>query len=194
MSGSHWILTANIKYDGAGLVDTVCVYDSLPRKSIHHNVVKQVCSFFKPPLRFKAIKFDIMNVELQPNGSDCGLFALACATELAYGHDPVFCSWNVKLMRPHLIKCFENGTLDRFPTVKRRRVGVGKRVHHTIEVTIYCTCRMPNDVTRAMIECGRCLVWYHKDCMSLDPNKSYTEEDWVCTDCEETLKLAGKTN
>ena len=133
-----------------------------------------------------------MNIELQPNSDDCGIFPLACATELACGHDPVLCSWNVELMRSHLIKSLENGTLDSFPTVKRRRVGLGKRVHRMIEISIYCTCRLPSDVARPMIECGRCFVQYHKDCMSLDQNKSYAEEDWICTDCEETLKLANK--
>ena len=33
------------------------------------------------------IKFDLVNVQSQPNGSDCGLFAIAFATELIHGND-----------------------------------------------------------------------------------------------------------
>ena len=32
-----------------------------------------------------------MNVVAQPNSYDCGVYALACATELAHGFDPVVC-------------------------------------------------------------------------------------------------------
>ena len=192
VSGSHWIVASNIAYDGGRQVDTVCIYDSLPRKSVHHSIAKQICSFFKLPIGCNSIKFDVLNVELQTNHNDCGVFTVACATEIAHGHDPVLCSWNVELMRPHLIKCLEKGTLDRFPTTKRRRVGLGKRIHRTIEINVYCTCRMPNDKSRPMIACDRCLVYYHMDCMSLDPNESYDKEQWVCDHCEETLKLVGK--
>ena len=59
-----------------------CVYDSLPRKSVNHDLAKQICSFFKLPLRCKTVKLDVMNIELQPYSDDCGIFALACATEL----------------------------------------------------------------------------------------------------------------
>ena len=81
----------------------MCIYDSLPRRNVHHSIVKQICSFFKPPLRCESVKFDVMNTEKQPNGFDCGVFALACATELAFGCDPVLREWDVKNMRPHLI-------------------------------------------------------------------------------------------
>ena len=74
-SGSHWILTSNITNDGGHLVDTVGMYDSLPRKSVNHNLAKQICSFYKLPLRCKTMKFDIMNIQLQPNSDDCSIFA-----------------------------------------------------------------------------------------------------------------------
>ena len=57
----------------------------------------------------------------KPNLNDCGLFALACATELVHGCDPVLCSFNNASMRPHLMACLEAGHISRFPCTKRRR-------------------------------------------------------------------------
>ena len=88
-----------------------------------------------------------MNIQKQPNGSDCGIFALACATELACGRDPILCEWDVKNMRPYLI---ENGCMARYTA---RRIGLGKRIHKTVEIEIHYVCRLPNDIKRPMIQC-----------------------------------------
>lgn len=41
-----------------------------------------------------------MNIQRQPNNSDCGVFALACATELVHNKDPV----DVSKMKQHIIE------------------------------------------------------------------------------------------
>lgn len=41
----------------------------------------------------KAIHFDLVNVETQPNTYDCVVYAIANATELAYSLDPALCLW-----------------------------------------------------------------------------------------------------
>ena len=56
-----------------------------------------------------------MNVVAQQNADDCGVHAIAYATELAHGTDPVLCSWDFENMRPHLIQCLESGVIARFP-------------------------------------------------------------------------------
>ena len=131
LSVNHWIIVSNVSKEGGFYIDRVCIYDSLPRRNVHHSIVKQICYFFKPPLRCET-KFD---------GFDCGVFALACATELAFGCDPVLCEWDVKNMRHHLIECLENGSIAQFPTnnpEKPRHIGLGKRILNTVPVNIYC--------------------------------------------------------
>ena len=68
---------------------------------IHSEIVKSVCSFYKCP--FDVLPLDIMNVVAQPNEDDCGVHAIAYATELAHGADPVLCNWDFENMRPYLI-------------------------------------------------------------------------------------------
>ena len=85
-----------------------------------------------------------------------------------HGFDPVVSEFDAKKMRPHLIECLENKFTTHFPIAKKRRVSFGSRVRKTVEVKIYCVCRVPNDPARETIQCIHCQMWFHKDCMSLD--------------------------
>ena len=78
VSNSHWITISNI---GCGS-DSVNVFDSA-YAFIDMDGKKQVCSLMKPS--GDILIMDFVNIQHQGNGSDCGLFALACATDLVYG-------------------------------------------------------------------------------------------------------------
>ena len=114
------------------------------------------------------LRFDVMNVQAQPNGYDCGVYAIANATELAYGCDPVVCVWKSEDMRSHLLDSLQSGKVTRFPRVREQRIMLGTRVRKTVTGKVLCICRMINDKTRPMIECEHCLQWYHKNCMGLE--------------------------
>ena len=90
---------------------------------------KMTCSFFK--CSSEAVHFDIINVETQPNSHDCGVFAVPMATKLALGGDPAVCRWDTNIMR-HLKVCLEEGAMNNFPTLGRRRVALGSRVRRTV--------------------------------------------------------------
>ena len=51
---------------------------------------------------------------------------------------------------------------------------------------------MPNDKSRAMIACDKCTNWFHEDCMGLNDNKSYKDEEWVCQECKDLLEILKK--
>ena len=56
---------------------------------------------------------------------------------------------------------------------------------------VFCTCRMPNNVSRAMILCDCCKQYFYMNCMELDCDKFFTNEDWSCSPCLSMLtKLA----
>lgn len=60
------------------------------------------------------LKFPI--VQKQPNGNDCGLFAIAFAVSLVYNYiKPEKVKYNQNLMRSHLIKIFECNVIEHFP-------------------------------------------------------------------------------
>jgi len=51
----------------------------------------------------------------QTGASDCGLFAIAYATTLAFKADSSQTRYNQKLMREHLLDCFAAKTMKPFP-------------------------------------------------------------------------------
>lgn len=91
--------------------NSVRIYDS-GFERISMATKKAVCSFMKP--QADAIHFDLVNVHPQPNSSDCGLFAIAFATELVHGCDPALCQFDVADLRQHLFQCLERGNLSHF--------------------------------------------------------------------------------
>ena len=69
-----------------------------------------------------------------------GILAIASATELAHGYDPVLCSWDTsRVMRDPLLSCLENDHITRFPTTRRQRV--------------YLLLQVPLNWHTAMIQC-----------------------------------------
>lgn len=58
----------------------------------------------------------VLPVQQQSNGSDCGVFAAAFATCLAYGIHPETVQFDVPKMRNHLYQSLKSGVLKMFPT------------------------------------------------------------------------------
>ena len=112
---------------------------------IRSDIIKSICSFYKCP--FDVLRLDIMNVVAQQNADDCRVHAIAYATELAHGADPVLCSWDFENMPPHLIQCLESGVLTRFPKVGERKIILATRVLKSETVNILCSFRTVNDNT-----------------------------------------------
>ena len=58
---------------------------------------------------------NIVPVQQQSNGSECGVFAIAFATSLVHTLDPKVPQFNVPQMRPHLYACLKAGLITPFP-------------------------------------------------------------------------------
>ena len=64
----------------------------------------------------------------QTNGVDYGIHAIAFATALVHGRDPVHSHFDNTCLRDHLLSGLERGHVDRFPeTPRQRRVGFGRK-------------------------------------------------------------------
>ena len=106
VGGCHWITSTNIDAQGGNLSyspNTVRVYDSMMNLEVSLATQLDICHFLKPEA--DRIIFDVMNVDQQQNAHDCGLYSIAFATELAYGHDPVLPKFKAGEMRSHLLHC-----------------------------------------------------------------------------------------
>ena len=101
----HWILATTINCD-----DVVLIYDSVfrnvdePTKSVLYNV-------FPSSTRVKVSG----KAQKQTGGNDCGVFALAFATSLAFGMDPASQIYEQDRMRLHLANCFKVNKFSQFP-------------------------------------------------------------------------------
>lgn len=64
------------------------------------------------------LKVTILQSQEQQGGQDCGLFAAAYATEIAFGNkDPNFCMFDQPTMRSHLVSCLEAKKMSPFPKI-----------------------------------------------------------------------------
>ena len=84
---------------------------------------KQLKSRYECLAKDGCLEVYFINCDQQPNMNDCGLYAIANATEfLSEGGNPI-CMYDNTRMRQHLIDCLEKGVLSPFPkSMKRRRI------------------------------------------------------------------------
>lgn len=185
VTGNHWITVSNINVQNVAVFDEAFVYDSMLPSRLDSHTRKQICSLAKPSC--KTLTFNIVNIMAQINSYDCGLHAIANATELIYGRDPAKCLWDTERMRSHLLACLECGLMEGFPTTRQRRIPFGRRVKTSFTEDVHCVCRMPyfdqDPDCPPMIECSSCSVWFHGQCLDVDV-KEYESKTWMCKECE----------
>ena len=96
---NHWIVASSV-----GLSNEVAIYDSLYSKVDH----KTECLIRE---RFPSFKVKMAACQKQYGGTDCGLFAIANATAIAFSAPIQFTQHN---MRAHLLSCFKNNSIVPF--------------------------------------------------------------------------------
>ena len=170
---NHWIVATNINCTST----TVNIYDSA-YSAISHDTKLQIVSMIRPSTN--ELTYRNVNFQRQTNNSDCGVFAIAVATELVLGRDPVLCYWKIQDMRQHLIRCLENKELSSFPG-KTRRIPPGSKTKLIVTEKVYCICRMINDPSLPMIKCDKCHNWYHLNCLNVD--ECDCAKKWFCINC-----------
>ena len=80
------------------------------------------------------INLRMFNNIMQNGTSDCGLYAIAFATAVAFGDDPGSCLFHTQEMRRHLYHCLEAGKLEPFP--HKSRLGGGVKNEDNFDVAI----------------------------------------------------------
>ncbi len=84
-------------------------------EDINPTVHLHVGSIYANLARQGSLSVDICHVERQEGSNDCGLYAIAYATDLANGRDPSRLSYSQAEMRKHLIECLESEAIAPFP-------------------------------------------------------------------------------
>ena len=163
----HWIVVSTIGCD-----KEVNVYDSL-YPSINDNTKTVIAR-----LLFTNIKINMIDVAKQKGSTECGLYAVAILTHLAFENDPTSVTFDQAALRPHLIQCLENGLINCFP-VQQNRIRSNKVSAHLI-CNVYSNCRLPEHYDSSMIECDNCHEWYHHRCIDVS---TVVSDKWDCPDC-----------
>jgi len=83
-------------------------------------------------------KLVIASLFLKPKvTADCGLFAMAFATALAYGEQPGHFPFNQSKVRQHQLKSLQDGEITPLPLKKNRRNGRRVKTWNTIQIRLY---------------------------------------------------------
>ena len=170
----HWIglSTLSCKENEIEVYDTLQNFPSLETQTI-------ICRYMKSKASSVTIK--LANLAAQKGSSDCGLYAIAILTTLAFGNDPTKIVYHQDEMRPHLKQCFESGTITEFPILQRRS-RIRERIVSVIDCPVYCICRLPEGSHEdTMIQCDKCEQWYHSKCVKV--NCEIGNRKWFCPHC-----------
>ena len=102
--GNHWIVASNLRSSNC----EIQIFDSL-HTSVHKDTQMNL---FETNGK---VNLKMAEMSKQEGTQDCGVFAIAAATAIAFGVNPVQLQHNN--MRERLLKCFEDGAMTLFPTV-----------------------------------------------------------------------------
>jgi hypothetical protein len=114
-TGGHWVCCTEISTKPNS--GTVRVLDSLYNRPSSH-VVEHSCCL----LRHSGCTMTFLNekVQKQIGVGECGLFALAFATDLCYGLDPANQHYDQTTVCQHYVRCLESKAMVSFPKTTKR--------------------------------------------------------------------------
>ena len=193
----HWILVSMGFFDP---LTTVFVLDSMDttgkNKSITPEVLDGIAQILKTPE--ESFSVTSYGCQQQPDGYNCGVFAIALATSLLFNENISEIEFDVAKMRPHLQECFKEKKLTPFPKLqsnvqyktRSQRQMRSSNSKEIIKCQVYCVCRMPYHEGRrakkgkATVECSKCKKWFHKDCEKIPRNATMSVKTrWLCSQC-----------
>lgn len=174
----HWLVISTI---GVKHPAEVFVYDSV-YSTASSSLQMQIASLVHT--QHSHVVLNYKDVQRQSKGNDCGLFAIAFATSLVNGLQPEEYVFDQKMMRSHLLQCFEKKSVTAFPVRKSRRKTAKARVRGTQQFDVHCLCRMPAVTSAEWIQCSTCEEWFHQSCVTVPKECLQKEIVWYCSGCK----------
>ena len=107
--GNHWVCLSSIGCSSGH----INLYDSFFHDVVCDDIEEQARSLLGQEFR----GINVVPIQQQLNGSDCGVFAIAFATSLVFMQDPLSIQFDIPKMRPHLSRCLRSSRMEPFPTV-----------------------------------------------------------------------------
>ncbi|EDO41537.1 predicted protein [Nematostella vectensis] len=107
---SHWVCASSVGCE-PGMVN---IYDSLYNNVIADEIESQIICLMGPNV-YPGLQ--VVPVQQQQNGSDCGVFAAAFATSILHYIPPETVQFDLSKMRKHLFECLKAGIMEPFPVI-----------------------------------------------------------------------------
>ena len=133
-------------------------------------------------------------MQQQLNGFDCGVYAIAYTTDIAFDRHPASLSHDRQEMRKHLLLWLQRGDLEPFPN-SSKRTKRGKSITHRVQ--FYCHCRVPFcnsdlDVDKGLFiaTCAACNELFHKICERINALVFKDEgkvKKWTFRNCQKVF-------
>ncbi|XP_062501518.1 uncharacterized protein LOC134178647 [Corticium candelabrum] len=170
---NYWLTTSS---DEEG---NVHIYDSLARYKLSGQLKQQIASIYRTDQT--EMKVSVEAVQQQKGPSDCGLFAVALAFDIAAGVDPQNINYIQAEMREHLLSCLCKGNITPFPRYFGKTASVRKCKPSVVRFRVYCICRQTECFGQQMVQCDNCQEWYHFKCVAYNKHG----EIFYCPNCRE---------
>ena len=183
VGGNHWICTAALCEDA----HIVKLYDSLCAGLMPDETVLQICNIYSHFLPPDVDTIDIHRPALfqQKGLGDCGLYALAYATELCIANTTNCHIENIRFsqdhMQQHLEVCIRKGEMTAFPRDPEIKLYQDDSTLDVFSINLFCICKMPDIYDELMVECTNCSKWFHFKCVGLMEGDCI--DDWLCDNC-----------
>jgi Ulp1 family protease len=114
--GTHWVCISNVRVLVQADCTTVGIYDSNGSSHCSEDIKNFIRKVYKNSK--KQLKIIMYKVQPQNDGSSCGLHALANATSLALGADPILQLFSKEEMRSHTKHCLETEIPSMYPLIE----------------------------------------------------------------------------
>ena len=107
-AGCHWVVSTSI--GGAiTVIDTLWDF-------VHSHLEQDLYKIYAGKVQEGKLDVTMAGCQKQSGYNDCGVFAIAYATELCHGASPLTeTRFDQKQLRSHLSRCFHSGLLQPFP-------------------------------------------------------------------------------
>ena len=168
VNGNHWITISNI----GNCEGVINIYDSMQQKP-SKETLNAIARFLRSDAT--EIKVCVRPVQVQDNGTDCGIFAIAFASSLLHGQDP--CKINYLEPRKHLYQCLDTSNMTEFPHTDLDADRSDLSIYEE-NINLGCYCR---GVLEGLptVKCDLCTFECHKVCAMVTRNT----HSWHCNIC-----------
>ena len=171
---NHWVASSFLS-------GVISLYDSLPTGTISAGLEEQLARSYghlEGSTEDGGLTVHHVSVQKQEGTTDCGLFSIAFAYHAVLGEDPAKITFDQDKLRSHLVTCFENNCLSKFPTTSQKTSRACKP--SVSFIPLYCDCRLPESFDN-VVACDGCDNWFHYRCV--DFNTCHVG-DWFYNHCQ----------